>query len=46
MNTKICCQCDRWFDIDKAKHRDFFHLPICNDCTNKGLLPLGVKKNE
>ncbi len=39
-SIKICSRCDKSFDINKAKQRNFFDLPICNACTAKGLKPL------
>lgn len=48
-NIKICSTCDRSFDIDKQKGKDFvftMELPQCTDCKRKGVPPLGQRKKR
>jgi len=37
-DPKICSRCDEYFENN---HRFGWELPICEDCVNKGLKPLG-----
>jgi len=41
MNYKRCSRCEKPFDYGKSNFNDTWELPICDDCSNKGLKPLG-----
>lgn len=41
MNYKTCCRCDNPFDLNKSKFNGNMELPICDDCSYRGLKPLG-----
>ena len=45
ITIKICSQCEDNFNIENAKYRNFWQLPLCDNCYDKGLKPLGFPKH-